>query len=237
MQKRLPRKGRYRKRRPLLMPEGRNLRAAAGEERWMEMDRSSIVSTRADMLAVAVSLFCERGYHGISMREIAQVLDIGETTLCTYFASKGELLWEIMARIARLFLTHARFVPDTIAHEEQLKLLIYHHLEVIALEPDYAMLFFRERESLEPGRKAEFFALCDKYEARFYQVILDGTRVGVFHVKDVPFAGQFVISALNGIYQACKPSDLRGVTQFANSYSDLILQALNFSPLKTVVSR
>jgi AcrR family transcriptional regulator len=56
----------------------------AGEER------------RLQILAVAVSLFSERGFHGITTREIAQAAGVSEAMVFRHFANKEELYAAIL---------------------------------------------------------------------------------------------------------------------------------------------
>jgi AcrR family transcriptional regulator len=53
---------------------------------------------RAEILQAAASLIAERGFHGMSMRDLADATGFGVSSLYNYFASKEELLAELQIR-------------------------------------------------------------------------------------------------------------------------------------------
>jgi AcrR family transcriptional regulator len=57
--------------------------------------------TRAAILAAAAELFRSKGYHDTSTREIAALADLGEGTMYGHFASKDDILLELVRERAR----------------------------------------------------------------------------------------------------------------------------------------
>lgn len=51
------------------------------------------------ILQVAGEVFMEKGYHGMSMDEIAELVGIGKPTLYRHFASKEELVSTLVMRL------------------------------------------------------------------------------------------------------------------------------------------
>jgi AcrR family transcriptional regulator len=62
---------------------------------------------RREIEDVASSLFRERGYSGTSVRDIARALDIQGASLYAHVASKQDVLWAIVDRMATRFETAA----------------------------------------------------------------------------------------------------------------------------------
>ena len=60
-------------------------------------------SRRREIEDVASALFRQRGYSGTSVRDIARALDIQGASLYAHVASKQEVLWAIVERMATRF--------------------------------------------------------------------------------------------------------------------------------------
>ena len=56
---------------------------------------------REEILEAALRLFVEKGYHDVSMREIADAAEFATGTLYTFFQSKEALHQELVALYAR----------------------------------------------------------------------------------------------------------------------------------------
>ncbi len=54
--------------------------------------------THARLLEVAAALFAERGYGGTSMADIAEGVGVRKASLYNYYASKGDLLMDLLRR-------------------------------------------------------------------------------------------------------------------------------------------
>ena len=65
---------------------------------------------RAEILAEALELMAEHGYHGASLRDLAKRLGISQPSLYHYFASKRDLFRAIIEEHS--FLPLLRTLPD-----------------------------------------------------------------------------------------------------------------------------
>ena len=54
------------------------------------------VSTKQKILDVAIDLFAQNGFNAVSMQDIAQVVGIKKASLYYHFASKDQILKEIL---------------------------------------------------------------------------------------------------------------------------------------------
>jgi AcrR family transcriptional regulator len=178
--------------------------------------------TKMDILTVACALFCERGYRGTTIREIARALDVKEGSLYSHMKSKEEILWEIVHRLANLFLAQASFVAQDLPYGTQLALLIRGHLDVITHEFQGATVFFREWHLLAPDLREQIQVKRFAYEAYFHRVLCAGKQQGIFHFSDVHTALFFILSSLNSTYQ-CEPLML---ARMKEQYEEFILHAL-----------
>ena len=142
---------------------------------------------RREIEDVASTLFREHGYSGTSVRDIARALDIQGASLYAHVASKQDVLWSIVERMATRFEAAANAALAPIAPDrrrdvpsgdagERLTALVRGHVEVVTDDVGRASVFVREWRSLSPGRRAEIGRRRDAYERRFRTVIARGHR-------------------------------------------------------------
>jgi AcrR family transcriptional regulator len=69
-------------------------------------------ATRARVLAAARELFISQGYEGATVRQIANLAGVSVGSVFTYFASKGEILSQVMEeRLGALYAELDRLAP------------------------------------------------------------------------------------------------------------------------------
>ena len=70
-----------------------------GQSPWMpfESRRRARDEKREAVLRTAVQLFLEQGYHGTTLNDVAERLNITKPALYNYFRSKDEILYECWA--------------------------------------------------------------------------------------------------------------------------------------------
>jgi AcrR family transcriptional regulator len=150
----------------------------AGEER------------RLQILAVAVSLFSERGFRGTTTKEIAQAAGVSEAMVFRHFATKQELYAAILDHKACS--SRNKFEPEEMAADaisrkddhavfEELALgALRHHQD----DPDFQRLLLHS--ALEKHELAQMF--FDQFVLRVYQYlgsyIRERQRDGVFVEMD-----------------------------------------------------
>jgi len=187
-----------------------------------------VVETRRQQLdEVASALFRERGYAATSVREIARALDLQGASLYTHMASKEDLLWSIVWRVAERFRTTVEPLaegPGT--PEARLRAMIAAHVAIVAGEREHAAVFLHEWRFLGPERKADIAARRDAYEARFRNVIAAGMRDGTFLKGDAAVTARALLSSLNGIPAWYRPDGPLSADALAADYADLFLSGL-----------
>src|SRR5699024_4096731 len=59
------------------------------------MTQTAFESTRERVVAAAATLFARHGYHGTSVTDLSETVDLGKGALYRYIGSKEDLLYEI----------------------------------------------------------------------------------------------------------------------------------------------
>jgi AcrR family transcriptional regulator len=177
-------------------------------------------------------LFHEHGYAGTSVRDIARALDIRGASLYAHVASKQDVLWSIVERMATRFEAAAdavetadpgaaRFGPGA-----YLAALVRAHVGVVTEDTGRASVFVHEWRSLEGERRDAAVRRRDDYEARFRSAIERGVRDGTFRPVDPVATAAFILTALNGLVTWYEPGGRLATAAIAEQYADLSLRAI-----------
>lgn len=178
-------------------------------------------------MEASVALFSQKGYHGTTVRDIAQSSGMLSGSLYAHFAGKEEILFAIVERAAMQFLEVLEPIaagPGKAA--EKLRAALTAHLQVVAQSRDVATIFLHEWQALSPERREQVMAWRKRYEDLLGAIIREGVESGEFRAADETFARLLVLSAANWAYQWYSPSGPLGPEAVAERFSDLILRGL-----------
>src|SRR5215207_3238913 len=150
---------------------------------------------RREIDEVASGLFHANGYAATTVRDIARALDIQGASLYAHVASKEDVLFSIVERVASAFEeASAAAEADTTSGDpvERLAALVEAHVDIVTADPRRASVFITEWRHLSPERRAAIAQRRDAYERRFREAIGDGMAVGAFRATDPALAAAFV---------------------------------------------
>jgi len=135
----------------------------------------------AEILAAAAKVFAQRGYHGASTRDIADVLGIRQASIYYYFESKEAALEAVCADGVEDYVTRARSVLQSSASaSDKVARLVIHHLSPVVERQDFTLVFLGERRFLPDPARKRIRAIEHRYERIIQQVIEQGVRSGEF---------------------------------------------------------
>ncbi len=176
---------------------------------------------------VASDLFRRHGYAATSVRDIARALDLRGPSLYAHVASKEDVLWAIVDRVASRFEDAAVEAVAAPAHATiLLARLVRAHVRAVTADVGEASVFIHEWRHLSSDRRAAVLGRRDAYERRFRSVIADGIATGDFALTDPTLAATFLLTALNGIPTWYRPDGAVGPEQLADLYADLAARSL-----------
>lgn len=166
-----------------------------------------MMGTRRDELnRQAAKLFAERGYHGTSMGDLADVMGVRKASLYSLTESKHDLLLRTMRDGATAFHGALDAVPDDAPAVERLRAALRGHLRVVAEQLDVATVFMREWRYLEGEAYEEILASRRRYEERWRAVVRDGVEAGELRTDlDASALALLVLSAANWAYTWLRP--------------------------------
>lgn len=112
----------------------------------------ALLPRRERLLAEAIRLFRERGYHQVSISDIGQAAGINASSVYTHFASKAELLAAAYYRAtSRLEHTTAAALAGAGTPAQALGRLVDAYVGTTFAQADLAAVYLSESESLPPA--------------------------------------------------------------------------------------
>src|SRR5215467_141262 len=184
-------------------------------------------SARDKILAAAVQLFAEYGYHASSMRDIARISGIQAASIYYHYPGKQALLVEIMDTHMRDLNAHLqRIVQESLSVEQRLYEAIANH---IRLHTTYKAEFFiidTEIRALEEENRTYILAQRDRYEALLQQLLLEGMEQGIFRRTDAKVSSYAIIAMCTEVAKWFRPGGRLSVQQVIDIYSQMVTEGL-----------
>jgi AcrR family transcriptional regulator len=167
----------------------------------------------------------EHGYHGTSVRDIAERAELSPAALYYHFASKQELLATIMERgIDRLLMrTRTALAEAGQAPEDQLSAIVavqvLFHLE----SQGATLLGTSEMRALEEPVRSKHKAKRQQQQRLFDQVIADGVARGVFTTTLPLESARAIVVMCTGVTSWFSPRGRLSRGQVVKRYERLAL--------------
>jgi TetR/AcrR family transcriptional regulator, cholesterol catabolism regulator len=175
--------------------------------------RSAIVATdqsaptRADIsrqqiLAVAATLFCARGYAGTSLRDIAAAVGMKAGSLYYHFTSKEELAAEVLRtgveRVHQAVGNRLRALGESASLRDKIEGAIAAHLETLWLESDFASAHIRCIHTAPPNVQESLHQVRRDYETVWRDLIGEAAEASLLPPGADPNAVRLaILGALN----------------------------------------
>lgn len=167
----------------------------------------------ARILASSLRLFANQGYHGTSIRDIANGAGLSVPGIYHHYKSKQDVLMALMVSVmgdllrqTRGALEDAEGASPSVRFDALVEALLWFHLKRQA----EAFVASSEIRSLDPANRVHYVALRDEQQRMISQVIQDGRDTGVFDVAEVDDAARAVATLCVGVatwYRSDGPLD------------------------------
>ncbi|MHA6346172.1 TetR family transcriptional regulator [Roseivivax sp. CAU 1761] len=156
--------------------------------------------TKAAIRDAARRLFTRFGYAGVSVRDIAAEVGIRPSAIYNHFASKHEILVDLMEGHMERILRDAAAALDGIADpaarlEAFARFHVLRHMEA----PEDVFLAYMELRSLDAEARARIVAERDRYEALLHDILHAGAASGLFRIGDAAVLARALLAMLTGV--------------------------------------
>ena len=189
--------------------------------------RATADGTLRRIQETALALFAERGYHGVSMRELAAATGVTASSLYAHVASKEDLLLQLITighEEHRDAMRQGALDAEGGAPASQLAAATRAHVRFHATYPLLALVANNELRSLGPEASSAVLAVRGDAEGLLRDIIDRGIRVGDFDCPD-PWLAMAAIGAM-GIRVASwyRPGSPYPIEQVCDRYAEFALK-------------
>jgi AcrR family transcriptional regulator len=134
-----------------------------------------------EIIEATARVFAERGFHGATTQDIADVLGIRQASLYYYFPSKEGALELVCIKGVEGFVEAAKTIAAGPGKpSEKLQKLINSHLSPLIDRGDFVKVFLNERQHLPTESRRRIGKWSGALERIFEDVIKEGVRRGEF---------------------------------------------------------
>lgn len=139
-----------------------------------------MLSAKAELVRTAGLLFSQKGFHGTSVREIAEARGIRSGSLYTHIETKEDLLFEVVVAGAQAFLDAVEPVAGSeLPTRDKLVRALSAHLGVVVQHREASRVFLHEWLLLTSPRRETVQALRDRYDRLWDGILRAGIAEGV----------------------------------------------------------
>lgn len=180
--------------------------------------------TKADILDAAAQIIREKGFHGTSMQDIAQAVDLRKASLYHHVTSKQEILVELLDNALDMLNERMEaVVSQDIPPEEKFQEAMRAYLNTMAENLSLSGVLLMEHRSLEPKYRKRHIPRRDRHEALWQSILEEGIQQGVFACEDVHLAVKGVLGVANWTVMWFDPKGAKSATEIADQSSKLLL--------------
>jgi TetR/AcrR family transcriptional regulator len=176
------------------------------EEKLSRREREKL-RHRRQMLAAALELFSEKGYHNVSMHEIAERAEFAIGTLYKFFKNKEDLYKALIMEKAE---EHHRVLMGVLSEENDVLTVIEDYIaakaRLFADNLAILRLYFAETRgasfNIKAGLDQDIRKLYDKFIMRLASILETGVRGRVFREMD-PYHMAVALEGLTNAFLFC----------------------------------
>ncbi|WP_433678520.1 TetR/AcrR family transcriptional regulator [Nocardia sp. CA-119907] len=189
-------------------------------------------ATRGRIVAAAVDLFAEQGFHGTGVAEIGDRAGVQRGALYYHIGSKEELLWQILRDYIQLMLTDAqRIARGTDDPISKLRKLIHSHVGLIIEHRREVAIQLRDVTALTGDRGEELQEMRDGVQECWQRVIDAGHATGLLRTNDHVVTNS-VLGMLNMVTFWYRPHGGRSPSEIADILASTVLDGIVITTTK-----
>jgi AcrR family transcriptional regulator len=160
-----------------------------------------ITDRKTEIVNVSARLFKEKGYSAVTMRDIAQAMDIKAASLYNHITSKQEILVLIIIEIAEEFTT---IMNEVVLSKEnaisKIERIIQLHIDITLRDPDALACLNNDWMHLADTELQYFVKMRDDYEQNFRAIVQKGMDEGEIKNLNIEVIIFSTLSTLRTLY-------------------------------------
>jgi TetR/AcrR family transcriptional regulator, cholesterol catabolism regulator len=184
-----------------------------------------------EIIEAAARLFAQRGFHGATTQDIADVLGIRQASLYYYFPSKeGALELVCLQGVAGYFEIAKAIASGPGAAADRLPRLIKSHLAPLADRSDFVRVFLNERQHLPTESRRRIGKWSRGLERVFEDVLKEGVRRAEFRPDlDTRLAVLAILGMANAVANWYRKEEVP-IERISAEFGRLVLEGVKKRP-------
>lgn len=156
---------------------------------------------KTEITHVAARLFKEKGYSAVTMRDIAQDMDIKAASLYNHIKSKQEILVLVVIEIAEEFTqVMNQIVASDCTALQKIEKVIELHIDITLRNPDALACLNNDWMHLANPQLGHFIKMREDYEANFKNIVIKGVAEGEINNRNTDVIIFSILSSLRTFY-------------------------------------
>jgi AcrR family transcriptional regulator len=179
------------------------------------------------IIEAAARVFAERGFHGATTQDIADVLGIKQASLYYYFSSKEAALELVCLRGVEGFFEAAKAIaarPESA--QKRFALLINSHLSPLVDRADFVKVFLNERQHLPTESRRRIGRWSRGLERIFEEVFKEGIAKGEFRAALDPRMATLAILGMCNAVSSWQRKENVDVAQISAEFARLVIDGI-----------
>ncbi len=156
---------------------------------------------KQEIIHTAASLFKEKGYSAVSMRDIAQAMDMKAASLYNHISGKQEILSTLILEVAEQFTVEMNTISsENISPIQKIKRVIEIHIDITVRYSENIATLNNDWMHLEGDYLKQVVKMREAYENNFRRIIQQGIAQGDIkpqHPEVILFS---ILSTLRTLY-------------------------------------
>ena len=187
---------------------------------------------RQQILFTAKNLFIQQGYHGLSMRQIAEALGVSKAALYYHFRDKEELFLAILdSYLDEIEAELQRIQLEQVGARQRIRAMV----EMILLQPaeQRAVIRLSSQEMAQlsqPARQAFDRAYHRKFIDRIRAILQEGMQSGELRPVNPTLAAWALLGMLYPYFYPAHSSDLQPPVEVAEYLVSIFMDGMAQSP-------
>ncbi|PKR78740.1 TetR family transcriptional regulator [Halalkalibacillus sediminis] len=173
-------------------------------------------------------LFSEKGFHGVSVKDLVESCNTSKGGFYHHFTSKDELLYVIHDLFITYVLNEASLARRKYEQPMyQLHEILKSFVRVFDLYNEHISVFYQENKYLKKEYEEQIKKKRDDFKRIIQEVIEDGQESGEFR-KELPtiITGMSILGMVNWTYQWYRKDGEYSIDEIASIYIDILFRGV-----------
>ena len=159
------------------------------------------LSRKAEIIKIAASLFKEKGYRAVSMRDIAQAMEMKAASLYNHISGKQEILATLILTVAKEFTKAMEQVTaENSSSVMKIQKIIEIHIDITVTYSEHIATLNNDWMHLEGEALQQVIKMREDYEENFRSIINQGISEGEIKEKHPEVILFSILSTLRTLY-------------------------------------